>query len=35
MNILVMDVEGTDGHEHGEDKVCLPSASSACLLTMF
>lgn len=24
MNVLVMDVEGTDGRERGEDQVCLP-----------
>jgi len=23
MNVLVMDVEGTDGRERGEDQVCL------------
>ena len=23
MNVMVMDVEGTDGRERGEDQVCL------------
>jgi protein SEY1 len=35
MNLLVMDVEGTDGRERGEDKVCLLNSGRACCLTIF
>ena len=35
MNVLVMDVEGTDGRERGEDQVCLLNSCSACSLTIF
>lgn len=31
MNVMVMDVEGTDGRERGEDQVC-PSPSICYLL---
>jgi hypothetical protein len=32
MNVLVMDVEGTDGRERGEDQVrLLNSSMSSCL----
>ncbi len=30
MNVLVMDVEGTDGRERGEDQVCLLNSSISC-----
>ena len=29
MNVLVMDVEGTDGRERGEDQVCLNASPPA------
>ena len=29
MNVLVMDVEGTDGRERGEDQVSLLNSASA------
>jgi len=35
MNVMVMDVEGTDGRERGEDQVCYPACAihtSLCLL---
>ena len=35
MNVLVMDVEGTDGRERGEDQVCLLNAGTARCLTAF
>jgi hypothetical protein len=35
MNVLVMDVEGTDGRERGEDQVCLLKSDSARCLTTF
>ena len=34
MNVLVMDVEGTDGRERGEDQVCLRNFGGVrCLIT--
>lgn len=33
MNVLVMDVEGTDGRERGEDQVCNESSHLACRVT--
>ena len=33
MNVMVMDVEGTDGRERGEDQVRVIVISSARLLT--
>jgi hypothetical protein len=35
MNVLVMDVEGTDGRERGEDQVGLRSSGSSKYLTIF
>jgi hypothetical protein len=35
MNVLVMDVEGTDGRERGEDQVYLLDYGSARCLTTF
>ena len=35
MNVLVMDVEGTDGRERGEDQVYLLNYGSARCLTNF
>jgi protein SEY1 len=34
MNVLVMDVEGTDGRERGEDQVCLPSLTVQVILLL-
>ena len=31
MNVLVMDVEGTDGRERGEDQVCSSGSRFAFL----
>ena len=34
MNVLVMDVEGTDGRERGEDQVCPPVSEVQLNLTL-
>ena len=34
MNVMVMDVEGTDGRERGEDQVCRNFGSSQTTLNI-